>query len=48
MFEARSPTNSVSMLLPMLSACATAILTPALIGDPPIYESRREQPVVGR
>jgi CIC family chloride channel protein len=35
-------TNSVSMLLPMLSACATAMLTPALIGDPPIYESLRE------
>jgi len=36
-------TNSVSMLLPMLSACATAMLTPALIGDPPIYESLRER-----
>ena len=35
-------TDSVSMLLPMLSACATAMLTPALIGDPPIYESLRE------
>jgi CIC family chloride channel protein len=30
------------MLLPMPSACATAMLTPALIGDPPIYESLRE------
>jgi CIC family chloride channel protein len=36
-------TDSVSMLLPMLSACATAMLTPALIGDPPIYESLRER-----
>jgi CIC family chloride channel protein len=35
-------TDSVSMLLPMLSACATAMLTPALIGDPPIYVSLRE------
>jgi hypothetical protein len=29
--------------LPMLSACATAMLTPVLIGDPPIYESLRER-----
>jgi CIC family chloride channel protein len=29
-------TDSVSMLLPMLSACAIAMLTPALIGDQPI------------
>jgi CIC family chloride channel protein len=36
-------TDSVSLLLPMLSACATAMLTPALIGDPPIYESLRER-----
>jgi CIC family chloride channel protein len=36
-------TDSVSMLLPMLSACATAMLTPALIGDPPVYESLRER-----
>jgi CIC family chloride channel protein len=43
-------TDSVSMLLPMLSACATAMLTPALIGEPPIYESLRErsEPVEGR
>jgi CIC family chloride channel protein len=34
-------TDSVSMLLPMLSACATAMLTPALIRDPPIYVSLR-------
>jgi CIC family chloride channel protein len=36
-------TDSVSMLLPMLSACAIAMLTPALIGDPPIYVSLRER-----
>jgi CIC family chloride channel protein len=36
-------TDSVSMLLPMLSACATAMLTPALLGDPPIYLSLGEQ-----
>ena len=36
-------TDSVSMLLPMLSACATAMLTPALLGDPPIYELLRER-----
>jgi CIC family chloride channel protein len=36
-------TDSVSMLLPMLSACATAMLTPVLIGDPPIYVSLRER-----
>jgi CIC family chloride channel protein len=35
--------DSVPMLLPKLSACATARLTPALIGDPPIYESLRER-----
>jgi hypothetical protein len=36
-------TDSVSMLLAMLSACAIAMLTPALIGDPPIYVSLRER-----
>jgi CIC family chloride channel protein len=36
-------TDNVSMLLPMLSACATAMVTPALIGDPPIYQSLRER-----
>ena len=35
-------TASVSMLLPMLSACAAAMLTAMLLGDPPIYESLRE------
>jgi CIC family chloride channel protein len=36
-------TASVTMLLPMLSACAIAMLIPALIKDPPIYESLRER-----
>jgi len=35
-------TASVSMLLPMLCACSVAMLTPTLLGDPPIYESLRE------
>ena len=34
-------TASVSMLLPMLSACAVAMLTPTLLREPPIYESLR-------
>jgi CIC family chloride channel protein len=36
-------TGSVSMLLPMLCACAVAMLAPTLMGDPPIYESIQEQ-----
>jgi chloride channel protein, CIC family len=36
-------TASVSMLLPMLCACAVAMLVPALLKDPPIYESLRER-----
>jgi CIC family chloride channel protein len=36
-------TASVTMLLPMLCACAVAMLTPALLKDPPIYESLRER-----
>jgi CIC family chloride channel protein len=36
-------TASVAMLLPMLSACAIAMLTPTLLKDPPIYESLRER-----
>ena len=36
-------TGSVSMLLPMLCACAVAMLVPTLMGDPPIYESLQEQ-----
>jgi CIC family chloride channel protein len=34
-------TASVSMLLPMLCACAVAMLVPTLLNDPPIYESLR-------
>jgi chloride channel protein, CIC family len=36
-------TASVSMLLPILCACAVAMLTPTLLEDPPIYESLRER-----
>ena len=36
-------TGNVSMLLPMLCACAVAMLVPMLLKDPPIYESLREQ-----
>jgi CIC family chloride channel protein len=36
-------TASVSMLLPMLCACATSMLIPTLLKDPPIYESLRER-----
>jgi CIC family chloride channel protein len=36
-------TASVTMLLPMLSACATAMLAPMWLGDPPIYESLHER-----
>jgi CIC family chloride channel protein len=35
-------TASVTMLLPMLCACAVAMLVPTLLGEPPIYESLRE------
>ncbi len=35
-------TASVALLLPLLGACFTAMLAPALLGDPPIYESLRE------
>jgi CIC family chloride channel protein len=35
-------TASVTMLLPMLSACAAAMLTAMLLKDPPIYESLQE------
>jgi CIC family chloride channel protein len=38
-------TASVTMLLPMLCACAVAMLAPTLLGDPPIYESLRERPL---
>jgi hypothetical protein len=30
-------TDSVSVLLPMLSACATAMLTPSLVGERPLF-----------
>ena len=32
-----------TMLLPMLAACSMAMLTPMLLGDPPIYDSLRER-----
>ena len=32
-------TASFTVLLPMLSACFTAMLVPTLLGDPPIYDS---------
>jgi len=31
------------MLLPMLAACFVAMLVPALLRDPPIYDSLRER-----
>jgi chloride channel protein, CIC family len=36
-------TASVTMLLPMLSACAVAMLVATLLREPPIYESLRER-----
>jgi CIC family chloride channel protein len=36
-------TASFTMLLPMLAACFTAMLVPTLLGDPPIYDSLRNQ-----
>jgi CIC family chloride channel protein len=36
-------TADVTMLLPMLGACAMAMLTPTLLKDPPIYDSLRER-----
>jgi len=38
-------TADVTMLLPMLGACAMAMLTPTLMKDPPIYDSLRERTV---
>jgi len=35
-------TASFTMLLPMLGACFTAMLVPALLRDRPIYDSLRE------
>jgi len=34
-------TNNVTLLLPMLAACFTAMLVPTLLRDPPIYDSLR-------
>jgi chloride channel protein, CIC family len=36
-------TSNVTMLLPMLGACFTAMLTTTLLRDPPIYDSLRER-----
>src|SRR5580700_8255079 len=36
-------TADVAMLLPMVGACAMAMLTPPLLKDPPIYDSLRER-----
>jgi chloride channel protein, CIC family len=36
-------TGSESMLLPMLCACAVAMLVPTLLKDPPIYKWLRER-----
>jgi chloride channel protein, CIC family len=38
-------TADVALLLPMLGACAMAMLTPTLLKDPPIYDSLRERTV---
>jgi chloride channel protein, CIC family len=38
-------TADVTMLLPMLGACAMAMLAPTLLKDPPIYDSLRERTV---
>jgi chloride channel protein, CIC family len=38
-------TADVTMLLPMLGACAMAMLTPTLMKDPPIYDSLRERTI---
>ena len=40
-------TASFTMLLPMLGACFTAMLVPTWLGNPPIYDSLREQPRLG-
>ena len=36
-------TASVSMLLPAICACFVAMLVPALLREPPIYDSLRER-----
>jgi CIC family chloride channel protein len=35
-------TGNATMLLPMLEACFTAMLVPALLRNAPIYDSLRE------
>ncbi|HEY1452776.1 MAG TPA: H(+)/Cl(-) exchange transporter ClcA [Roseiarcus sp.] len=40
-------TGSVTTLLPMLCACAAAMLATALLKEPPIYESLRERALPG-
>ncbi|HEY6293932.1 MAG TPA: H(+)/Cl(-) exchange transporter ClcA [Terriglobia bacterium] len=37
-------TGSVTLLLPMLGACFMAMLVPALLRDPPIYDSLAQDP----
>ena len=37
-------TGTFTLLLPMLAACCAAMVVPALLGEPPIYESLRWQP----
>jgi CIC family chloride channel protein len=41
-------TASVSMLLPMVGACFTAMLVPNLLGGAPIYDSLRPRVLAGR
>jgi chloride channel protein, CIC family len=41
-------TASDPMLLPMISACFTAMLVPSLLGGAPIYESLRERVLAGK
>ena len=36
-------TANVTMLLPMLGACAVAMLVPAVTGNAPIYNSLKQQ-----
>ncbi len=36
-------TGSFTLLLPMLTACAAAMVVPTLLRDPPIYDSLRER-----
>lgn len=36
-------TGSFTLLLPLLSACFTAMLVPSMLGAPPIYDSLRER-----